>query len=390
MAREGMIGFETGDIRSEMLNSVGTAIVGTGVTFDTGTVRTGTYALKVVAPSGATGYAPCGSTNNFGRIYVRVTVRPATTARMFFGASGSLHLRINPDGTVAMYDSSTLIGTSSVALTDTTKWYRIEFRTKSGSSVPVLRIDGVDQVTSSPSGATFVFQYGALDTVADTFTIYYDDVAADDTDFPGDGKVVLLVPISQNGTTAALWVDNDGTQTNMYLGAANLPPVGVAAATSPSHKYIKHKGNAAGTTDKHDADMTTYASAGLNSGDIVNAVSAWISTGEEVATGTKLISFEVLSNPVISSSGSLDVYPTSGAQGTWPTNWRIQSRILNSAPGSPTLGTSPVMRVVRPETASRVASVCAMYMYVDYTPAAAKAPPLWINPIYRQMMARSA
>jgi hypothetical protein len=40
---------------------------------------------------------------------------------------------------------------------------------------------------------------------------------------------------------------------------------------------------------------------------------------------------------------------------------------------SVTLGTAPVMRITQVTASTRIAVVCAMFIYVDYTPAVAAA-----------------
>jgi len=104
-------------------------------------------------------------------------------------------------------------------------------------------------------------------------------------------------------------------------------------------------------------------------------VSFMESDGEDIATGTKLLNFEVISNPAIASPGNVTAGDNAGALGTYPTAWT--DRLHQSPTYNPTvdLQASPVMRVRRPETASRVASVCFMAMLVDYTPGMSPSRP---------------
>jgi len=372
MAKGGIAGFETNDISTGLLE-----IPGTGCTFDTTIVRTGTYSGKVVPTSGVScrfqlAFMVGTAGVAFLRFYIRVTARPATTARLIHGqiSASSTSLRLNPDGTVAYYQNTTLIGTSTIALTDTTRWYMLEIRTLDGTSVTVLQIDGVPQVTGSPSSWTLSSQLGADDTVADTYTAYFDDVAWDTAAFPGPGKAVLLRPISDNAR-AALWTGGVGGTTNLFDAVNNNPPIGTATETDLTQ--IEHAGGAAGTTDAYDANMTSYTTAGMGASDTVNSISFFIVHGEDSGTGTKLLNFSLVSNPTQASSlANFTAGGDVGALGTYGSNWTMRVNGIISSP-SVTLGTSPVMRVVRPETAARVASVCFMGMYVDYTPH--PAPP---------------
>jgi hypothetical protein len=194
-----------------------------------------------------------------------------------------------------------------------------------------------------------------------------DDQGSNQNSWPGEGRVVLLKPVSDNARDA-LWTTNAGTTTGLFNGVANTPPVGIAAATTPDNKYIKHAGGSAGTTDRYDANMTDYITAGISPSDTITLVQGVVNAAEESTTGAKLISFECLSNPVIATTGSFDVAPTTGNQGIWPTLWATKWGPAAYNPAV-TFGTQPVMRVVRPETAARVASVDFMGLYVEYVQA---------------------
>jgi hypothetical protein len=307
-----------------------------------------------------------GTFAGYVRFYIRVTARPATTARLICSAIGAgiVNLRLNANGTIAHYVNTTLTGTSSTALTDTTRWYRVEFRLTNGTSVPILKIDGVTELTGSPSSWTASNFVGGNDTVGDTYTAYFDDIACDDTDFPGEGRVVLLKPISDNAR-AALWTGGAGGTTNLFDAVNNTPPIGTATETDLTQ--IEHAGGAAGSTDAYDANMTTYATAGVGPSDLVNFVSIVAADGEDITTGTKLLAYSVVSNPAIASSGNVTAGGDAGALGTYPTTWEKRRFLASATSPTVTVGTSPVMRVTRPETASRVASVCFMGLYVEYT-----------------------
>lgn len=364
MARTFCSGFEVNDTASGLVD----LLTGAGATFDSAIFRSGLYSAKIVPASTVQTYVTAlgAGTSGYLRFYVRVTVRPASTARLICGAilASTINLRLNPDGTIAHYLNTTLTGTSTSALTDTTHWYRIEIRTPNGSSVPVLLIDGVTEVTGSPSGWTFAARLGASDSVADTYTAYFDDVSVDGANFPGESRIVLLKPISDNAR-ATLWTGGTGGTTNLFDAVDNTPPAGTATETNTTQ--IEHAGGAAGSTDAYDANMTSYSTAGLSPSDTVNAIRFFIIHGEDSGTGTKLLNFSLVSNPAQATTlANFAAGADAGALGTYPTTWTATVNGIVTSP-SVTVGTSPVMRVVRPETASRVASVCFMGMYVDYT-----------------------
>jgi hypothetical protein len=288
--------------------------------------------------------------------------------RIFASAlsAGVIHAKLTTTGAIAVYLNTTLVGTSTTVLSTGT-WYWIGLRQVTGTSVAFLQINGVDEVTGTATVTATVARVGFSNSEASAVDAYFDDIIIDDATFLAPSKVALLVPISDNAR-ATLWTGGVGGTTSLFDAVNNTPPIGTATETDLTQ--IEHAGGAAGTTDAYDANMTTYSTAGINSGDTVLAVQLFAAHGEDIATGAKLLAFSVVSNPAIASSGNVtagDATPT--ALGTYPTEWGITYGTLTTSP-SVTLGTSPVMRSLRPETASRVASVCFMGMNVAWTPAA--------------------
>lgn len=369
MARVGINGFEVNDTGTSTpigQNAEGKP-VGTGVTMDTGIVRTGTYACKVALTSGVAGrFQQWAITNNhYNRVYIRVTARPASTARVLCGNGSNVNLRLNANGTIAYYNSTTLIGTSSTALTDTSKWYRVEWRQSDGSSVVILKIDGTNEVTGSPSSwASSTVIFGSDDTVADTYTAYYDDYVADDAGYPGDGKVVLLLPASDN--TRTNWTAGNGGTSNLFDAVNNLPPGGLASANETNSTNIESASNTG--TALYIANMVSYATAGLTSSDTVNAIMQVIVEGEDIATGTKTGSYEMTQNPVVAAT-TFTAGADGGAHGIYnnaSSLWQVRRKITQTP--SVTVATTPLMKLVKTDTTTRTLCVCFMGIYVDYTP----------------------
>lgn len=369
-------GFEVGSLLGEPRNAVVTSsTVGSGVTgavsLEKVIVKTGTYSLKLSPASGATGFWDIqsgGLTFNspiYIRFYLRITTLPASS-RLIFNTptTNAYNIKINSDGTLGLYKNDTLVGNSSIALTDTTKWYRVELKVTANSQE--LKIDGNSQVidTVAAPGSTRIM-FGANDTVAATYVAYVDDYALTSDNYPGDGKVVLLTPISDNARSTE-WTGGVGGTTNLWKAVSNLPPTGTASETDTTQ--IEHAGGATGT---YEAVMNSYSSAGIPENAVINTVMPFIWHGEDSATGDKLLEFNIKSNPATTSLGPFNVAGVSGALGTWPTGWWIRTSPLGGAPSNLN---SPIMVVSRPETASRVASVCFMGIYVDYTPATTIPP----------------
>lgn len=384
MARTEFFGFETASVRAEANQS---AFGGSGMAFDNTIARTGAYSLKAAAVSGASGVLTLlATTGDFVRAYVRVTARPASTARVIYGATGgnSVNLRLNPNGTIAYYQGVTLVGTSTTALTDTSRWYRVEWRGGTAASGTVLQIDDVVEVTAAPSAWPLTSAFGPNDTVADTYTVYFDDVARDNAAFPGDGNVALLVPISDSSVGAG-WQKPGGTTTGLSTSVDDTPPIGVADSTSGTNaeKQIR---NASSAASSYVATMTSYATAGVGASDTINAVQSFVAVGAPVSTGAKTGSQQITANPAAASATAFAAnsgqFWTGAAAGTFPTGWKLERAAAVNAP-SVTIASSPTLSLnITGGTASRVADCCFMGMYVDYTPAGV-APTTSLPPLRR-------
>lgn len=367
-------------------------------TIDSGVFRSGAFSAKFATAGVSNGTSMITdlraaevalATTYYGRIYLRFDNLPAGTVKVvqwYTAVTGALvAARITSAGKVQLWNSvaASQIGSDSdeTITANDGKWHCFELSclTDTGSvDTTELRLNGTSVASATglalTDSAIGRFGYGWIDAPGTSKVMYADDGAINDSTgavqnvWPGQGKVVLLVPISDSAR-ATLWTTNAGTTTTNFEAVNNIPPVGIAANTTPDNAYEKHAGGATGTTDAYDANMTTYTTAGLVSTDAISLVQGVVSAGEEIATGTKNLSFEVLSNPVVGSTGSFDVtLGTSGLQATWPDKWWSKWGPAVSGPVV-TLGTSPVMRVIRPETALRVASVAAMGLYVEYQPA---------------------
>lgn len=365
MARTHFCGLSSGSTWIDLLN----ISAPTGFSYDASIVRgTQPRSLKYVATSGASNQAQLAVSAVGGfwfRIYVRITVLPAT-ARVLIGESGADQILLNPSGTLSYFNNVTLRGTSSTALSDSSRWYCIEINGAGSGTGTYLRIDQVDEITSVTLGACPRL-IGAGDTVAATYTAYFQDFARDGANWCGAGAVPLSLAISDNNRGA--WTGGAGGTTNLWDATNNTPPTGTASETDATQIE-----SASGSgTDSCDLNFATYTSLGIGSGDTVNAVQMIIAHGEDVATGTKTGSMKIVSNPTQSVADTFTFGADVGALGTFPTNWTIQRGAIQTAPTLSGVGTSPVLRVTKTDTGTRVASVCFIGMYVDYTPAAGGA-----------------
>lgn len=322
------------------------------------------------------------------RAYLLFSHLPAGTTRiMQLGSSiAGLSVRLTSAGKVQLFNDAagTQIGSDSseTISADGTTWHRFEIQVTMNGSTQFasgeLRLNGTSVATFSGltltagnavragwcSGGTVGTDLGTNKQV------YVDDVAlndstgADNTSWPGDGAVVLMLPISDNNRGA--WVAGAGGTTNLFEGVNNTPPVGVADASATNGSQIKNKSTTNPTSC--DLNLDTYTNAGVTG--TVNVIRVIAVTGEDPATGTKAGTIEMVSNPAIGPSASFDYGNNAGAQSTYLGLW-FWVAVQTEAP-TPTLGTAPVIRITCTSgaTAARAASCGLLGAYVDYTPDA--------------------
>jgi hypothetical protein len=266
-----------------------------------------------------------------------------------------------------------------------------------------LLLDGVQVAASTTQNVTDSAPASVILNNGGGSTIYYDDVALNDDQgasqntWPGDAKVVLLLPTSDNsaGSWRAGSAANAAANGALFNGIDNTPPVGTAtpmAVTAGISNAISGATNPNG-----DFNMTKYGAAGVMPWDRVNCVQQIIVHGEDVATSTKTGTFKIVSNPdsgsadTVSDSGTNVFGPAgSGAVGTYPSNWIAQRGTIVYAP-SVDVNAAPVARITKTDTGTRAADLCFMGIYVDYTPGppglqASRSPlgPSAVGPILAQ------
>lgn len=270
-------------------------------------------------------------------------------------------------------------------------WHRIEvytfFSATQANRAWELRLDGTT-ISSGTAQTTDSAAPNALFVgwpVVRSGDIYFDDVALNDdqgssqNSWPGDGKVVLLVPTADSAIGTG-WTLGTGTAISANSGSTavkNTPPLGVAdLAAGSDPKQIRNA--TANANVNYDATVTTYTAAGIGATDTINLVTPWVITAAPVSTGAKLGTVGVVSNPAItnvalSALGTAGAFWANAAAGTFATGWKGSPGTTTYAP-SVTKGTAPVMRVTQVTSSTRIAMVCFMGIYVDYTPAAAATP----------------
>lgn len=403
MARLYTSGWESGSL-NELTTGLTTTVTGDNMAVVTGpAVRSGNYALKVdYSTTASTGGRVTqvtvggGATNTlFIRTYIYIT--SAVTERCAFirtnsaasavGTRGSISL--NTDGSIQIYNGATAVGSASAPLSLNTH-YRVELSSicNGTNQTVTLLLDG-STVASAQSFAntnadstTVQLGWSATGTAGPTKagTFYLDDFAVNyeggtsQTTFPGDGKVLLLLPVADSAVGTG-WTLGTGTATggNAWAALDNTPPQGVADLTAGSDtKQVRNAASAANSA--LDLFVTDYATAGIATADTVTLVTILFSTGAPSATSAKSGSMQIVSNPagVLTSIGT---FYAGAVAATYPTGWisggETGGITVYGDIASGSRATRPVIRVQQVTSSTRISLVDAVGLYVEYVAAAA-------------------
>jgi hypothetical protein len=377
-------GFETQAITAE-----GMTIGGTTPAFSTTQVRTGSRSM-----SGQTSddvrFAFTGvlATTYYARVYGFVPTTLAASWTMLVFATGTptviASLTLNTDGSFTLQSTSgNTIATSAAGLVTADTWFMAELAVK-------IDTGAADYVEARVNGVSFGSGSGLTisDTVPATIrypfvagssaTSYIDDVALNDSgggsqnSWPGSGRVVLLLPVSDNAKGTG-WTNDAASTTNLFNSVDNTPPIGIAD-TSGGTGLNQLRNATSNANSNYDANMTTYAAAGIDTNDTVNVVDPIVATAAPVSTSAKQGTVGVVSNPAITNialaaGGTSGAFWSGSAGGTYASGWKISHGTVTYAPAV-TVTTAPVMRITQVTASTRIAVVCFMGIYVDYTPNA--------------------
>lgn len=361
---------------------------------DVTTPRSGAAAWKCDSAAGNTtsfitaNFSAAVNTSFFLRVYMNFSQLPGGTIKVVSYESTAISARLTSAGKLQLWNDSagTQIGSDSAATVATGSYYRIELKIQTAAGTTQiaaceLQLDGVSvaSTTGLAISAPTSINIGWQAAPGASKVCFVDDVALNDstgaaqTSWPGDGKIVLCVPVSDNARTTG-WVTGAGGTTSLWDAVNNTPPVGVAD-TGTATSQIRDATSEASAS--YDANLTTYTAAGVGASDTVNVVIPMVATGAPVTTGSKQGLIGMASNPAIttvalSATGTAGAFWAGAGAGTYPTGWKWSFGTTTYAP-SVTLGTSPVARITQVTASTRIADVCALMMYVDYTAAAITA-----------------
>lgn len=218
---------------------------GTEATYDTVTVRTGTYSMKVAKVGAAIGSMrfPCkiqtdGRTDtndgSYANLYMqfafRYSSKPASASEDIAYVedinSRVMHLRIDSAGKLSLYaaNGTTQIGSTGATILSANTWYVIRLYLGTGTSAQYnLYIDGVLELsgtTSTPDNKRLVGLGCVADRNTADYTAYFDDLIVTSNDFPDLTSAVKVIKPTANGSTQT-WTA--GTNSSDYAEVDEIP-----------------------------------------------------------------------------------------------------------------------------------------------------------------------
>lgn len=332
--------------------------------------------------AGATG----GFTAIIGsRYYSRVWIRPQQFAVGTYDTPASFtarnqtvefcDIRCYGPGTPFQFFNTTAgtqVGVDGPDMVDG-RWHCLELSWKIGPGATdeiYGRVDGVDIGSDTGLSLTDVLtghhcrSFSGI-RAASGVNQYWDDYALNvDTGIfqnswcGNDTQIAMLQPISDNARVG--WTAGDGSGIGLYSSLDNQAN-GVA---DPSTTGGQIKRAVANTTDTYDANLTSYLAAGIPEGSDIRLIHLVACIGQNSASPHSM-GFKLVSNPATTEFN--DTGPAAIAD-LYPLNWRWVSGGVEYNP-SPTLATSPVMRI-RKNTShvTQYSFCCSMHAYVEYVP----------------------
>lgn len=375
-------------------NPAAGTVTGT-VTRDTSKQRSGRGCYKCDSGAGnaaasltswSSGFSSGANKVLYIRAYFCFDQLPSSTVKIVESPSVA-SVRLTSGGKLQLFNdnSNTQVGSDSAATiaADGATYYRVELALTlnagaTQTAAMELRLDGT--TVASTTGLTIAtipggISYGWIAAPGASKVLYIDDLKNNDSTgaanntWPGNGKIILMFPISDNARGA--WTGGAGGTTSLFDAVNNIPLGGVAEASATNTSQIKNRT----TTNPTNCDLNldSYTGAGLVAGDTVNYVELWANHGEDPATGTKAGTVTIVSNPAGSAGGSFNYGDDAGLQGTYIGNWRWTNSLASTSKvdgPSVTLGTAVVVRITCTSgaTGSRSASCDFLGMIVEYTP----------------------
>ncbi len=285
MARLWQCGFELNSTSAgmEFTTSSGT------ISLQTGTVRTGTYALRA-NPTTSTGFtrwhafASDQAIVGYQRFYLNIATLPSAATsicRFLDGTNNSMGaIRLSTGGALQLLTAGgSQIGSASATLSTGT-WYMVELKTDAtGSGTLDARLDGSSFASgaNSAQGNWSRILIGVIGTNATT-DLFFDDWALNDasgsaqTSWPGSGKILHLNPNGDGDAHA--WgntANGAGASTN-YTLVNQVPPDDTTTLVQ--------------SVTLNAEDMYTLSDSGIGASDTVNVAMVGVRIRDNSADAT--------------------------------------------------------------------------------------------------------
>lgn len=361
--------------------------IGSTPSIQTGTVRSGTYALESTSANvtrkgllyqfaSAAGAGPY-----YFRSYIRYHTLPtnATTIMGFLvGASISSTnqgIKLTSAGKLQLFNNGAQIGSDSSALSADT-WYctemKYDFTGGIGAGILSARIDlGADfaiTTTANLTNPSAIIVGTNLNVETDTTgDVFFDDIALNDntgsfqTSYPGSGKIIHLRPSAAGDSTG--WSPLAGTN---WSNVSEVTPDDLTS-------YVN-------TSTVNAEDLYNVDNSNIGASDTVNVVAVGVRTrGSSSNTPTYKLEIEKTASGTKSQSAGITPGSTSfftnAPSATNPHNYLLTTyQDPDSAAWTQaTLDTMQIGAIEAPDANSNV-YISTIWALVDYTPVVSTSP----------------
>lgn len=306
------LGGELGSASSGIEWTTTTGTIGTNISLQTGTKRSGAYALRT-NPSGASSYIihrvqPDGTGRIFIRMYLYIATAPSADTDILVWGDGTYMpqtIKLKTTSKLGLYNDVTQQGSDSGTLSAST-WYciQLDYADASADAMTAYLDTTTCGTTSFASGTGGdiagggIFWLGVTD--ATTADLYFDDIAVNSeanpgqssqTSLPGEGRFAILVPTASGASACT-----SGT----YDDVDEIPPTN--AGSSPGVEQCELDVNPTNGL----FNMTDSSTAGIDSYDTITLVDPLLRVREDTV-GTTNYTIRVNSNGgTASASASVD------------------------------------------------------------------------------------
>lgn len=269
MARLFTSGAETRHATTESVTLAGAAV------FVTTNPRSGSANYRSVSAIGTAQATITGVTSRpyYARGFFYVSALDDAMGNLIaLGAVTVVGAKVYADGSVAVLNGATELFRSAAGLVSAGAYFMLELALSVGSGATdyiECRVGGSSIYSTSTASVTdsapTLARFGPAG--ATSSTVDFDDLAVNDnqgssqTSWPGNGKVVVLDPVSDSAR-GANWLAGAGATTNLWDAVDNTPPVGVVLASATNTSQVKN--SAKDTVGVYTAACQTYSASGVN------------------------------------------------------------------------------------------------------------------------------